>query len=136
MTRPPERVRSVHPTIVYILHTEALKPMSVSASPNVYTDISPMEVRDMLAAGATAIDVREPDEYANGHICGARLIPLGTLCDNLDSLPKEGALIFICRSGRRSVTACAEIGCLEGRALYNMVGGMLAWERVGLPMCY
>ena len=54
------------------------------------------------------LDVREPYEYAEGHIDGARLLPLGELGRRLNELPQDREILVICRSGNRSGTATRE----------------------------
>ena len=84
--------------------------------------------RRCAAAGPddlTLIDVREPDEYAQAHVPGAMLVPLGTLPDHVEELP-EGTLYVICRSGARSYRA-AEWLAAQGRTSVNVAGGTLAW---------
>ncbi len=76
------------------------------------------------------VDVRQPREYTGGHIPGARLIPLGDLVKNPHQLPEDRELIFYCASGSRSGVAAeltAESGAVR-KTLYNMMGGMHAWE--------
>ena len=77
------------------------------------------------------IDVREPQEYAETNIPGAKLIPLGTI--TRAALPDLGnkKLVIHCRSGKRSETACEKLLC-EDPALdvYNLAGGILAWNQI------
>ena len=90
--------------------------------------------RRCAAAGPddlTLIDVREPDEYAQAHVPGAMLVPLGTLPDHVEELP-EGTLYVICRSGARSYRA-AEWLAAQGRTSVNVAGGTLAWLEAGKP---
>jgi len=84
-------------------------------------------------AGLTLVDVREPAEFAGGHAPRAVNIPLGTLADRLDELKSRGDVAFICQSGGRSgrATAAAKRAGLAAR---NVEGGMLAWQRAGLPV--
>lgn len=80
------------------------------------------------------IDVREPAEYRSGHATGATNVPLASLDDYLGELSAGGKPIaFICQSGARSsrATATAERSGLHAR---NVAGGMLAWQRAGLPV--
>ncbi len=59
------------------------------------------EARRRLDAGRAAlIDVREPEEWAEGHVAGALHIPLGELGGRLDELPRDRDLLFFCRSAR------------------------------------
>ena len=96
-------------------------------------DIDPKEV--MSSKGQTKlIDVRRPDEYIGelGHVAGAELLTLDQLPAQIETLPKNQPIIFICRSGGRSAQATAfalENGFTE---VYNMKGGMLLWNEYGL----
>lgn len=76
------------------------------------------------------IDVRQPREYAEGHIPGAQLIPLPEIENRIGELGSEQNLILYCRSGGRSAVAAAlikDIGPRQGR-IYNLVGGIAGWE--------
>jgi rhodanese-related sulfurtransferase len=82
------------------------------------------------AAGATVIDVREPDEYVEGHVPGAPLIPLAHVPDRLAEIPSEGEVLVICRSGGRSRKA-AEFLRAGGIDAVNIAGGTMAWIEAG-----
>jgi rhodanese-related sulfurtransferase/rubrerythrin len=76
------------------------------------------------------VDVRQPVEYEQGHIPGARLLPLPKLVQGMESLPADKRLVFYCHSGSRSLAAAtmvADEGIGSG-ALMNLSGGMLAWD--------
>lgn len=81
--------------------------------------------------GATVIDVREVDEYIEAHVPGARLIPLGTIPDALDDLPRDETLYVICRSGARSLRA-ADFFAANGLDAVSVSGGTMAWIQRGL----
>ncbi len=84
-------------------------------------------MRDLAAIGpgARVIDVREPHEWASGHIAHAELIPLSTVPGRVDAF--DGSPTFVvCRSGGRSAQAC-EFLSARGVDAVNVVGGMLAW---------
>ena len=51
------------------------------------------------------IDVRTEEEFAQGHIPGARLLPVQTLGQNLDKVPAEEPVLIVCRTGRRAEAA-------------------------------
>lgn len=92
-------------------------------------------LRDHMETDYILIDVRQPEEYENEHIPGARLMVLGTLDDTLHQLPKDRDLIFYCHSGMRSRVAgdhCAEKGFDPDR-IYSLMGGISAWENPVLP---
>jgi rhodanese-related sulfurtransferase len=80
------------------------------------------------------VDVRTPEEYAqDGHIAGSRLLPLSTLRQRKDELPKDQPIIFVCRSGNRSHLACEQLANWGFTDVTNLVGGMIDWRRSGLP---
>ncbi len=84
---------------------------------------------------ACVLDVREPDEFKSEHILNAKLIPLGKLKSRVGELERcrDKPIVVVCRSGNRSATACALLG-KEGFAhVYNLGGGMTAWQKTGLP---
>ena len=91
----------------------------------------------MLRSGtAVLIDVREPAEFAAGHVPQALSMPLGTLPHLLDALAllPETRVIFQCQKGGRGGQACvATADQLVGRA-YNLAGGIEAWSAAGLPV--
>lgn len=73
------------------------------------------------------LDVREPFEYRQGHIPGARLIPLGQLPARLKEIPQDKEIVVVCRSGNRSGQATGFLK-RQGYNASNLVGGMLAWR--------
>jgi rhodanese-related sulfurtransferase len=79
------------------------------------------------------LDVRQPEEYREGHIAGATLIPLGDLPHKVDQLPRDREIICVCRSGNRSHSATRQLQAAGLKAV-NLQGGMLAWSRQGLPV--
>lgn len=93
------------------------------------TDVTPDEVlqkKDQICL----IDVRRPDEFHGelGHVPGANHIVLDTLPDNMDQMPRDKTIVFICRSGGRSARA-TQFALEEGyESVYNMKGGMLLWN--------
>ncbi len=98
-------------------------------------DIAPVEV-EKLRSEVLLIDVREPDEFIGelGHVAGAKLIPLGSLPDQLSHLPKEQTIVFICRSGNRSAQASAFATSKGFNNTYNMMGGMILWNTLLLSI--
>ena len=98
-------------------------------------DIAVADARQRLAGHrALLVDVREPDEWAAGHVAEARHIPLGELPARLGELPRDRDLLLICRSGKRS-GAATRLLQREGFPLArNVQGGMSAWERQGYPV--
>lgn len=87
-------------------------------------------------SGALLLDVREADEYAQAHAPGSTLIPLGQLAQRLKEIApfKNKKVVLICRSGRRSQQATEMLEAAGFSAAANIEGGMLAWQRAGLPV--
>ena len=80
------------------------------------------------------VDVRNPDEYAAGHVPGARNIPLDQVesrVAELDSF-KNGPVYLICESGGRSARA-SQLLAGRGYQAVNVQGGTYAWRNAGLP---
>ena len=84
---------------------------------------------------ALVLDVREPSEWADGHIAKARHIPLGQLKNRLADLEKYKGkpIVVVCRTGNRSGSACGQLKKAGFENLHNLAGGMQAWEQAGLP---
>ena len=83
-----------------------------------------------LAHGAPLVDVRQPDEFQQAHIAGARLIPLGDVPDRAAELPTDETVYVVCRSGNRSGRA-VEFLRHQGIDAVNVTGGMIAWADAG-----
>lgn len=81
--------------------------------------------------GATVIDVREVDEYIAAHVPGVRLVPLGTIPDALDALPRDETVYVICHSGARSLRA-ADFLTAQGFDAVSVAGGTSTWVQRGL----
>jgi adenylyltransferase/sulfurtransferase len=75
----------------------------------------------------TLLDVREPSEHAVSRIDGSMLIPIDSLPERLDLLPRDRPIVVHCRTGRRSARA---VTLLRARGLdaRNLLGGLRAWE--------
>ena len=80
------------------------------------------------------IDVREPSEYAAGHIPGVKLIPLGSLPSRMNEIPKDKFVVMTCRSGNRSGQATQFLRDQGFDNVHNMTGGINAWQQAGLPV--
>lgn len=85
---------------------------------------------------ALVIDVREPSEVAQGKIARAKLIPLGELKNRIGELEKYKSkpIIMVCRSGSRSAGACGILSKQGFSEVYNLAGGMIAWQQSNLPV--
>lgn len=98
--------------------------------------LSPQALRGRLAAepGLQLVDVRTPGEFAEGHLQGARNIPLDALAGSLGELSKDKPLALYCRSGNRSGTALRLVRAQGFPQAQHLEGGILAWQREGLPL--
>lgn len=83
--------------------------------------------------GAWLLDVREDDEWAAGHVPGARHIPLGQLGARAAEVPEGEDVYVICRSGVRSGRAAEALAGAGWQAI-NVAGGMQSWAAAGRPM--
>lgn len=94
-----------------------------------YTSITPEEAKQMMDGTAVILDVREPDEYAEGHVPGAVLLPLGTINAETagNSIPaKDTTVLVYCRSGNRSKLASVRLTELGYSNIYDF-GGIRDW---------
>ena len=96
-------------------------------------DLTPHDAAARLAAGdADLIDVRERYEWDAGRIEGARHVPVHELAAVAPELDRDRPLFFVCRVGGRSAMA-AEAFARAGFDAHNLTGGVVGWERAGLP---
>ena len=95
--------------------------------------ISAQELAEQLALNrVTVIDVREPMEYASGHIAGSLNVPLARLPQA--DLP-QGPLVLICQSGNRSRQGLERL--LQSghpQPVADLAGGIPTWQQAGLPV--
>ena len=82
------------------------------------------------------VDVREPEEFKAGHIEGAVNVPIRNLAKSLDQLPKDKAapIAVVCKSGIRAAYGTMALKMMGYSSVKDVVGGMLAWEKDGLPI--
>ena len=97
------------------------------------------DLRSAMAEGAPVIDVREPEEFASGHVPGARLVPLATVPEAMPELTKLAELgggkpvYVICQVGARSQQAAAYLS-QHGVDACSVDGGTGDWMAAGLPV--
>jgi rhodanese-related sulfurtransferase len=99
-------------------------------------ELEPKEAAAYLKAHPTTqlVDVRQPDEFASGHLAKAKLIPLGTLPVRLSELDRSKPLLFYCAAGGRSGRAL-DFALDQGyEKAMHVVGGIGAWAEAGLPV--
>ena len=97
--------------------------------------VGPSEaVRLMNREKAVVVDIREPAEFAAGHIVGARNVPLAQI-DGAKDLPTNKALpvVVVCATGARSGRAVSSLRRLGHAGAVGLAGGLAAWREAGLP---
>jgi len=80
------------------------------------------------------LDVRQPQEWTQGHITEARHLTGAQLPERLDEVPQERPIATICGSGYRSSVAASFLFHHGYRRVFNVIGGMTAWKAAGLPL--
>ncbi|MFB3917821.1 MAG: rhodanese-like domain-containing protein [Terriglobales bacterium] len=90
-------------------------------------------LRTTGAGSGQVIDVRRPNEWDDGHIPGAQLIPLHNLPAKLPELDRRSPIAVHCKSGYRSMIAVSLLQAAGFRQVYNVVGGFDAWRTCKLP---
>ncbi len=103
-----------------------------------YSDLKTDAFAKMLSEDGTVqlVDVRTPEEYAEGHLSGALDIDWkadGFLDKAQSLLDASRPVLVYCRSGKRSASAAAELG-KAGFQVYNLLGGYLGWTEAGMPV--
>ncbi|MDQ3576867.1 MAG: rhodanese-like domain-containing protein [Actinomycetota bacterium] len=93
----------------------------------------PEQPASALPADAVVLDVREPDEWAAGHIETAVHIPIRQVTARLADVPQGDPVYVICRSGSRSARV-AEFLRAQGVDAVNVADGMQGWASAGKPM--
>jgi rhodanese-related sulfurtransferase len=76
---------------------------------------------------AFILDVREPDEWAAGHVEGSLHIPMGEVPDRFVEVPQDQRVVVVCRSGGRSARV-TEFLRQQGYDVVNLDGGLTAWQ--------
>jgi rhodanese-related sulfurtransferase len=80
------------------------------------------------------LDVRTPQEYAEGHIAGAVNVPYDQLATRLAEVPKDKDVVLYCRSGRRAGIAADVLAANGYTRLSHLEGDMIAWTEKGRPV--
>jgi hydroxyacylglutathione hydrolase len=79
------------------------------------------------------LDVREPREWKEGYVKGAERIFFGELSEKTESLPKDKRIAVTCSVGNRSSIGASILKRKGFREVYNVLGGMTAWENLAYP---
>lgn len=115
----------------------ALLIWNLVSNPGGKNKIGPSDATRMINhEDALVLDVRSMSEFKNGHIINAENAPLNSLKNHLKKLEKhkQKPIITICQSGTRSNAACSTLRKEGFEQVYNLQGGMMAWESANLPV--
>ena len=97
--------------------------------------ISAIDTKKMLESkDLLLLDVREESEWEAGHIGGAKRIYVGHLQKDADKLPKDKPIVITCTWGGRAGLAASILKRRGFEEVYNLLGGMNAWENLGYPL--
>lgn len=101
----------------------------------VIRSLNPQQAQALISSGdVDIVDVREPAEWSQGHMDGARLVPLAQLRANPKAVLTRDNVLFVCAAGVRSETAARVAAGLGLQAVYSLSGGTRAWSKAGLPI--
>ncbi len=103
----------------------------VSAGNNLPSNVTVEEAYHLRQEGAFMLDVRRIDEWEQGHIPGATLIPLDELGSRLDEVPRDQPVVVVCRSGNRSSQGRDILLDAGFTQVTSMDGGMNSWQAMG-----
>jgi hydroxyacylglutathione hydrolase len=106
----------------------AARPLAAIPQISVYELNRRLDDRDGLAV----LDVRQPAEWAEGHVPGATFVTGAELPGRLHDVPDAPVVATMCGSGYRSSVASSLLAA-AGRPVVNVLGGMAAWNNAGLP---
>jgi len=99
-----------------------------------FKNISVEQAREAFDKGIEFIDIREPEEFDQVRIPGARLIPMSQMNSRLQELPKETDAVVYCRSGSRSAYLLAQLSAHGYGNLMNLHGGIIDWYEAQNPV--
>jgi len=92
---------------------------------NRYNQVSVTKVRELVEEDAFIVDVREEDEYAEGHLVNSVNIPLSELRERTDEIPKDEPVYLHCRTAQRSYNAVLALQGMGYRNVTNISGSFL-----------
>lgn len=137
---PPRRLASLLVLGIAVLILGIAATNAQDSSPAATSKIATMtagELQKRLTAKDAkplVVDVREKAEYDAVHIDGVLLAPLGNVVADLEKIDRSREIVLVCRSGRRSAKAYEALAAKGFTSLHNLEGGMIAWEKAGLPV--
>jgi len=114
------------------------KPDTSAAAVNKFKNVGPEEFDKLRKENkdAVVLDVRTKKEYQEGHIAGSKLIDFNSpdFDKEIAKLDKDKTYLVHCAAGGRSSRACKKMDAMNFSKVYNLQGGMGAWEKAGKPV--
>ncbi len=101
-----------------------------------YENVDPNRATRLINDGAGVLDVRTEKEFRDARLFGAINVPVSQLNSQLERLPfdKDQPVVVYCQSGSRSSRACAQLAKAGYGKVYNLSGGIMAWQSAGMPV--
>lgn len=96
--------------------------------------VGTLQATRLINDGAVVVDVREPAEFAAGHVIDSRNIPVAQIASRAGELPANKAVIVMCASGSRSTRAAAALRKAGRADVFCLDGGIAGWQQAGLPV--
>lgn len=122
------------PLLILLLAATLPLPMASAAES---TPVKPAQAAEQIASGIQLLDVRTREEWNEGYIKGAKLVPVSTesfAAQAAKVLDPEKPVLVYCRSGTRSARAVKLLDEAGFKDVRNMTGGIVAWEKEGHPV--
>ena len=118
----------------YVVGTDAVRACGLPVA--TLTNVTVQELAHRLAdeRDLVVLDVREPAEWADGHIAGARHIPMRQVAEQLAEIPRDRRVALTCAGGTRSSLVGSLLLARGFTDLVNVWGGMNGWAQAGLPV--
>lgn len=114
--------------VVYFVTRPAAPPAGTVAAPTGVVDVGNVDFKAAIAAGDQLIDVRTPQEYAQGHIPGALNIPIDQLPAKVGSIDKNKPVAVYCATGARSLNAKQFLAAQGHKDVINLQNGIASWD--------
>ena len=108
-----------------------------SSEAGIAKNISPSEAYQLLQGRGEDVfllDVRTPGEFRNVRLDGAKLIPIDQLLRRMQEVPKNKPILVYCEVGSRSSQVVGYMARTGFPEVYNLYGGIYAWEKKGFPV--
>lgn len=125
---------SPYSDVIMFAASQTFLEIILAATKTMTTSITPDQLETLLARGCSLVDVREPVEFSECKIPGARSIPLGQIEKRHSEIDATLPIVVMCQGGKRGAMAMEKLHSLGLSEVKNLEGGILAWKAAGLPV--